>query len=326
MQGLKAPFVVGLQITGYCNLACQYCYASNASRQHLALEDAINVSRELLDLGIFSISIEGGEPLLHPKWYEITKPIADAGIEVALITNGTLCDDGILDKLDDLSDSSEFFTIQVSLDSHVPNVNDILRGRGATVLRNIEKMVSANLDIAIASVVHRYNINLLFDLIEALYPAVKRFHFMNLMRISKFKSNDTSFFPDNEQISRFWGKMLKFRDNNPDISISTPFNDLNISLGPGTLECEGCTAGLTRATITPDLKVLPCGICDACWVMGDLTQSAFQTVWRSHDAEHVRRLKTPPCKIVKQRSDEDASKPDKKLVRAVDSMWGEDSV
>lgn len=308
MQNLKAPFVVGFQITGRCTLNCCYCYAHHAARKDLSFVDALNVSQQLIGLGVFSISIEGGEPLLHPKWYEITKLFVDAGMEVALLTNGTLCNDRILEKLKKLTNSSEFFTLQISLDSHLPNVNDILRGRGATVLKNIETMASADLNIVVASVVHKYNMDKLLDLIEVLSPGVRRFHFMNLMPTSKLRNDDNSLFPNKDELAFFWRRMIEFRKNRPDMSISTPFNDINLSLGQGSLECEGCTAGLTRATITPDLKVLPCGLCDNCWVIGNLEGNSFEAIWQSPAAEYVRRLKTPPCKIVKKNSHENLNK------------------
>jgi len=238
MQNLKAPFTIGFQITGLCTLSCRYCYASQITRNHLSFNDALYISKQLIESGIFSIGIEGGEPLMHPNWYEITRFFVDAGIDVTLITNGTIYDKIIQSKFQELLKSEPTFTLQVSLDSHIPEINNKSRGKGAEVLNNIAKMIDANLDIAIASVV--------------------------------------SF---------------------PEISLSTPLTNLNTELGNGILECQGCTAGLTRATIAPDLNVLPCGICDNSWVMGNMKNESLEKIWQNPKSKYIRELNTPLCKI-----------------------------
>lgn len=295
MQNLKAPFTIGFQITGLCTLSCRYCYASQITRNHLSFNDALYISKQLIESGIFSIGIEGGEPLMHPNWYEITRFFVDAGIDVTLITNGTIYDKIIQSKFQELLKSEPTFTLQVSLDSHIPEINNKSRGKGAEVLNNIAKMIDANLDIAIASVVNKYNMNSLFDLVEVFYPSVKKFHFMNLMETAESNNNDL--FAKKDELKIFWQKVPKLEDSFPEISLSTPLTNLNTELGNGILECQGCTAGLTRATIAPDLNVLPCGICDNSWVMGNMKNESLEKIWQNPKSKYIRELNTPLCKI-----------------------------
>ena len=239
MLDLRAPFIIGFQVTGLCTLNCVYCYASNSTRVNIPYDDALIVSRELINAGIFSISIEGGEPLMHPNWYEIALIFIDAGMEVAILSNGTLCNNKIISNLKHLSQTSQFFTFQISLDSHRSHVHDITRGKGDLVLSNISRFANANINIAIASVVHKYNMTDLTEMIDALYPNCSKFHFMNLMKITKSYFDFDSIMPSKSELTEFWGNIKTLQKEKPEISISTPYNSINSDFGEAILDCPG---------------------------------------------------------------------------------------
>ncbi|KKL89237.1 hypothetical protein LCGC14_1916750, partial [marine sediment metagenome] len=70
MVELNAPFFVGVQITGRCNLSCRYCYAARLPRIDLPLMEGERLFREMKENDVFQIIIEGGEPFLHPNLRE----------------------------------------------------------------------------------------------------------------------------------------------------------------------------------------------------------------------------------------------------------------
>lgn len=296
MHELKAPLVIGFQITGMCTLKCAYCYAHKALKVFVPLVDVRRIADELIFLGLFSISIEGGEPLLHPRWFDIAEIFVSSEIEVAMLTNGTICDDDTIESLLELSKRPGSFSVQVSLDSVRPEVNNLTRGKSSEVYENIHRMVDAGLDLAIATVVHSVNMPFVFEIIEKLSPRIRKFHFMNLMPTPSGHAQLAELVPDQNELADFWKRLLQFRKRNPNLYISTPFNDLNLTLGPGTLRCKGCTAGTTRAAISPDLLLLPCGLCPD-MVIGDLKCQSLEDVWNSENARRIRQLEIPPCRI-----------------------------
>ena len=288
--------VIGFQITGMCTLKCAYCYAHKAPKVFVPLVDVRRIADELVFLGLFSISIEGGEPLLHSHWFDIAEIFVRSGIEVAILTNGTICDDETIKSLLDLSKRPGSFSLQVSLDSVRPQINNLTRGKSSEVYENIHRMVDAGLDLTIATVVHSVNMPFVFEILENLNPGIRRFHFMNLMSTPSHDAQLVELAPKPNELADFWKRLLQFRKQNPNLYISTPFNDLNLSLGLGTLRCKGCTAGTTRATISPDLLLLPCGLCPD-WVIGDLKCQSLEDVWNGENARRIRQLETPPCRI-----------------------------
>jgi organic radical activating enzyme len=81
--------------TNRCNLHCSFCSCENRDRgQEMGATEAVEMCSRLSALGCQAVTITGGgEPLLHP---DIGAIIIDGfmanGIEVGLVTNGTLFD------------------------------------------------------------------------------------------------------------------------------------------------------------------------------------------------------------------------------------------
>lgn len=296
MYKLKSPLSVGFQIIGSCNLKCAYCYAHKAAPIIMQTRDALKIVDDLIELEIVSVSIEGGEPLLHPDFEKITLKFLDAGIDVALLTNGTIKNKNVTRSIKALSDKYDFFTFQISLDSYNVEVNEITRGRSEAVLKNILEFSKDGIEITIATVVHAFNINHIFEMMDKLRTYVKNFHFMNLMPISGGQYKINGLIPKPKLLKEFWLKLLEYRHNNPELFISTPFNDFNENFGIGVLNCNGCTAAVTRATITPDMLLIPCGICSDL-VLGDLKKQKIENFWNSEKVNLLRNIKYPLCKL-----------------------------
>ena len=90
-------------VTYACNLRCRHCYEAAGSplSNELDTEEALNLIKELRELGKPILFISGGEPLLRDDIYIILKESVDAGMRVILSSNGTLIDDTVADKIAD---------------------------------------------------------------------------------------------------------------------------------------------------------------------------------------------------------------------------------
>lgn len=118
-----------VEITSKCNLRCLHCYnASGELREQLSLETFKNL------LGCYetpkeaSITLSGGEPLLHPHIWNFVDMIIDSGFlaeNILLITNATCITDDIAEKL-----AGKHISVQVSLNGSKPEFHDAVCGRG----------------------------------------------------------------------------------------------------------------------------------------------------------------------------------------------------
>src|SRR3989338_640020 len=83
--GGLAPRVVVWNITPRCNLRCRHCYYSSGDRsslEELNLEEARNFIADLSALKVHTLLFSGGEPLLRPDIFVLSKFAKTMGIKV----------------------------------------------------------------------------------------------------------------------------------------------------------------------------------------------------------------------------------------------------
>jgi len=83
----SAPNVM-LEITTACNLTCTACYANrgNGFKSLDHIREELKQARALRPVD--TITLTGGEPLLHPKLTDIIRLISSKGLRVFLLSNG----------------------------------------------------------------------------------------------------------------------------------------------------------------------------------------------------------------------------------------------
>ena len=162
-----------LSLTGDCNLACRYCYASGQDRRTMTWETA----RRAIDLAVeggapFILQFSGGEPLLALPLLRRTADYIRTnriGARMDLQTNGTLITDETADFLHGAG-----IGIGVSLDGR-PSVHDMLRchpdGRGTSsdVIAGIQRLGQRGIEIGLTCVVTAENVGELPGIIEMAY-------------------------------------------------------------------------------------------------------------------------------------------------------------
>jgi cyclic pyranopterin phosphate synthase len=85
-----------LSVTDRCNLRCFYCMPEEGVRFRprediLSFEEFAVVARVARSLGVTSVRLTGGEPLLRKGVVDLVAMVAEAGFaDIALTTNGTL--------------------------------------------------------------------------------------------------------------------------------------------------------------------------------------------------------------------------------------------
>ncbi len=113
MQELRAPLddprmrkpagpVVIWNLVRRCNLTCKHCYSISADIDFPGELDTGEVFEVMKDLRGFHVPVlilSGGEPLLRPDIFEISRYAKELGFYVGLSTNGTLIDESMIDRI-----------------------------------------------------------------------------------------------------------------------------------------------------------------------------------------------------------------------------------
>lgn len=90
--GTRRPVVVWT-MTRRCNLKCLHCYTDSENRCYpgeLTMEEAVQMLDDLTTFKIPALLLSGGEPLMHPNFFEIAQYAKMWGLRLTLSTNGTL--------------------------------------------------------------------------------------------------------------------------------------------------------------------------------------------------------------------------------------------
>jgi len=110
-----------------CNLKCKHCYAISADHDfpgELSTDEIYTTMDDLKHYKVPVLILSGGEPLLHPDIFDISRRAKDMGFYVGLSTNGTLITDENIRQIT----GADYNYVGISLDG-LREVNDAFRGR-----------------------------------------------------------------------------------------------------------------------------------------------------------------------------------------------------
>ena len=87
-----------------CNLTCKHCYSISADidfKGELSTNEVFTVMDDLKSFGVPVLILSGGEPLLRPDIFDISRRAKAMGFYVGLSSNGTLIDEHNIDAIAD---------------------------------------------------------------------------------------------------------------------------------------------------------------------------------------------------------------------------------
>lgn len=126
-----APRLIFWETTAGCNLECIHCrritVADQLLPQDLTTQESFDMIDQIASFGRPIFVLSGGEPLFRPDIFDIARYATDAGLIVALATNGTLIDAEVAQKIKD----SGVKRVSISFDGADAETHDIFRGHGA---------------------------------------------------------------------------------------------------------------------------------------------------------------------------------------------------
>ncbi len=137
-----APYLVALNLTARCNLACEHCYLdAKVMREGAADELSTSELKKTLDqiaeIGPEAmVVLTGGEPLLRPDIEELARHASRLGLMVVVGSNGILLTPERLAHLQQAGIAG----IGLSLDSLRPDFHDAFRGRKGAWLKTMAAM------------------------------------------------------------------------------------------------------------------------------------------------------------------------------------------
>jgi MoaA/NifB/PqqE/SkfB family radical SAM enzyme len=175
-----------LHLLGRCNLTCRHCYMEGAPnrREKLRLDDVLDAIYACPALGIGTLYVTGGEPLLYPGLKQVLETASNVdGLQVTLCTNATLVSARRAELFGALG-----VRVNVSIDGQ-PEFHDFFRRKGgafAASERGVKAAVAAGSKVTIVSTISQGNLHSLPALVDwAISCGVETFRVQPLLRLGR---------------------------------------------------------------------------------------------------------------------------------------------
>lgn len=302
VSGGKTPLVVVLNITFRCNLRCGYCYGQYFKRKEkdFTTKELLNLIDDLGKMGTRSITLAGGEPLLHRDIGQIIKRVKAHGLECGMNTNGLL----ISHRLKELAPID---MITVSIDGP-KKMNDANRGQGSfeKIMTGIEAALKAGIKTHLNTVITRHNckIEVIDWLVEMARKKGMQAEFNFLFQQGQGKNDSNRFMAKNSALRKVCQRIVEHKKQGAPILFSQKVYQLaadwpdyrkRIYLNKEpNFDHLPCFAGRFMIFIDADGKVYPCMQLIGTFKALDFRQVGIKKAWENC-AHHPCRACYFPC-------------------------------
>lgn len=139
-----------LYLTNKCNLLCPHCYmfSGKANENELSTDEVINLLHDYKTIAHGTrLTLSGGEPTVHADFDKIVRIASNLGLEVKLLTNGSLLTAERVEQIADYISS-----VQISIDGYSEETDKQNRGTGhfSKALNAVDYCINHGIETSIA--------------------------------------------------------------------------------------------------------------------------------------------------------------------------------
>lgn len=301
------PFWVGVEATRRCNTFCAGCHGRShldrgaPGRPDISLDLVHKICEGLPPLGTREICLAGlGEPLLHPRIFDVIAAFKRAGLRIQMFSNGIVLEEHVARSivesgLDDLhvtvwaTDSRQYAALHpgtnpAHLEKRIEGISKVIDARracGRTLPRvhfqaPLNRANCTGVDVRV-----RHAIQTGCDSLRFGYYRHFGREFENLCLTPE----------DLEALDPALRKAKR------DLRAAGLAENVDVyrtllSLGRHVWRRTPCHAGWVQTNVLADGKVQACSHCDV--IVGDLSTQSFPEIWHGREFRNFRRTVSRP--------------------------------
>lgn len=273
LSGRKlSPVSAYIAVTKKCPYNCWHCSFKGRVQSDLPIDKQFSLIEDLCHLGASIIGFTGGEPLLHRDIFSLVKKAHDNGAETILFTTGHSLDVAKAKRLK----QSGLWAICFSLDSHIPEIHNKLRGYPNAfneVMEAIKTARKSGLYTMVSSVATPEFMKekcyvAIYDLVKKMH--VNEYRIIEAMSCGKLLNNVQNIITKQE--------VRELRNFHRRVNLASPptkvcaFNQIE------SPELFGCGAGTQHLFIDNAGEVCPCDFTPLSF--GNITQIPLVDIWQ----------------------------------------------
>lgn len=284
------PIQVQLVPSNVCNQRCSFCtyrmedYMSNFlfdEKLMMSYEKVLECLDDFVDMGVRAVHYTGGgEPLVHPKIYEIFTDTINRGLDLALVSNGMALNEKLCELLGDAK------WTRISVDCATSETYSTMRTTSLNtfqkVLRSIELLVKYKKScvVGVGFVVNKDNYS-------EIYSAAKMFKSIGVdnFRISAaFTVEGLKYFDDFVDIAKEAAKATE-QLSTDSFKVFNLFGDRINNMFEDTQNYDFCPTKELLTFIGADYNVYTC--CTIAYnnrgLIGSIKNHSFRELWESNE-------------------------------------------
>lgn len=294
-----------------CNGRCSFCsnrrdlYKTLRKKTVMGIDKWQRIILEAISLGLKSVHISGGEPMLYEHLLELVTFCKEQGLFVNINTNGYYLENEHIQNLV----SAGLDSCTISIYSHLPSVHDRMKqinGAHSRAIKAIAILQTTPIRLNIQTVLASQNMH---DFAHYL-GWIRQFN-INKLFISYIEGGDSSSLPGEQDICRFvqhvipqcksilldshWESRSLLIEGLNSLRGLFQFNGIrfkDLSLGAYNLPYfKGCGVSCFLGIILANGDILSCNGVEyhGSPIIGNLLNSSFAEMWNSEAWERVRR-------------------------------------
>lgn len=258
------------EILSDCNLRCKHCYNASGMNNNILSKSTIeNVFNEMKTTNCTNFVLSGGEPFLHPEIWDILDLLCTEDFSITLVTNGTLINEFIVDKI-----SKYNINLLVSLNGSSAENDDLIRGKGSfdKTIKGLYLLKAQNQlhKVTINFVLTKINSNDISEMVNLLEKiGVKKISFILMTKSGRGKDNFDILSLTDEEKKLILDKLLNIKNTNPQLEIKIPE------------VTQGCPlTSINSPEINVNIRITPEGNVFACQLFESKNELSIGNIYR----------------------------------------------
>jgi len=294
---LDAPISLMLMPTAQCLTDCEYCYSCRhpVSKDHLlTTERLLELIDEAHQIGVISISVNGGDVFARPEHMDILERIFQYNIEPGISTKAYISQD----KAKELKKIGLKW-LQVGLDSTRDMCDKLVHRPGYfdRAVETIHNLTDEGIRVRTNSIITRESLHLLPELVDFLMTLPLSDIKVAPAFLGLYRSNESMLLTKLQK--QWYRKVMEEKIKQyPDHKINHECEEDILDAAESEIENwfksrPYCSSGRTQIVIAPDGKVVTCEQSpqEGEFVCGDVTRQSIMEVWNS---EALKKWYEPP--------------------------------
>lgn len=269
------PFIAKIALTPECNLSCRHCYVGRQQGRILETYEFKEIINQLAGSGVLFLTLTGGEPMMHPGFWDIVEFARKCKFYLRIFTNGTFIDEKAAEQLAGYGVNE----VYVSLYGHEQDIHELVTGGGGSfdkTVNSIKLLKRRGVEVQVKSSAMTLNRDYLIEIEKFCHKMGVNCNISYILSPKTDGNEEPCLlqYPDGLESEAFFGRP-------PDSPATSEGNIHSL-----------CPAGENSFFIEYDGTLYPCvNYRHSC---GNLTKTPFTQLWNSNEMIEVRTGKATP--------------------------------